>query len=145
MDELVEGQGPGAKLVMIVDDDDSVRELLTYVVKKEGFGTIGAVDGLEALQKVEKHSPDLIVLDLMLPRCGGYEVLRHLQGGTTSSIPIVVITGRYTERNTAEMIRHESNVVEFLEKPVKPSVLAGVLHRVLKTSGSDGARTAPHG
>ena len=145
MDELVKGQGPDAKLVMIVDDDDSVRELLTYVVKKEGFGTIGAVDGLEALQKVEKHSPDLIVLDLMLPRCGGYEVLRHLQGGATSSIPIVVITGRYTERNTAEMIRHESNVVEFLEKPVKPSVLASVLHRVLKTSGSDGARTASHG
>ena len=135
MAELEKGsdKAPGGKLVMIVDDDESVRELLTYIVKKEGFGTVGAVDGMEALEKVEKVSPDLIVLDLMLPRYGGYEVLRKLQTGPTSRIPIVVITGRYTEKNTAEMIRQESNVVEFLEKPVKPSVLASLLHRVLAT------------
>lgn len=123
------------KTILIVDDDDSVRELLEYVVKKEGFSTVTAVDGVEALKRVEAQAPDLILLDLMLPRYGGFEVLRRLQTGPTGRIPIVVITGRYTESGTAAMIRKEANVVEFLEKPVKPSMLATVLHRVL-----DGAK-----
>ena len=125
------------KLVMVVDDDDSVRELLEYVIKKEGFAVVKAVDGEEALAKIESLPPDLIVLDLMLPRYGGYEVLRRLQNGArTAGIPIVVITGRYTERTTTEMIRQESNVVEFLEKPIKTNVLAALLHRILKTQPS---------
>lgn len=121
------------KVVMIVDDDDSVRELLEYVVKKEGFSVVKAVDGEEALRKIESLPPDLILLDLMLPRYGGYEVLRRLQNGETARIPIIVITGRYTERTTTEMIRQESNVVEFLEKPIKTNVLASLLHRILQT------------
>ena len=118
---------------MIVDDDDSVRELLEYVVKKEGFAVVKAVDGEEALLKIQSLPPAVILLDLMLPRYGGYEVLRKLQNGSTADIPINVITGRYTERTTTEMIRQESNVVEFLEKPIKTNVLASLLHRILKT------------
>ncbi len=123
---------PGeGKVVMVVDDDESIRELLEYVVKKEGFGVVKAVDGEDALRKIDEASPHLILLDLMLPRYGGFEVLRKLQAGPTASIPIVVVTGRYTERTTMEMIRQESNVVEFLEKPLKTPVLAALLHRIL--------------
>ena len=125
--------GSREKIVMIVDDDDSVRELLEYVVKKEGFAVVKAADGDEALKKIESLPPDLILLDLMMPRYGGYEVLRRLQHGETARIPIVVITGRYTERTTTEMIRQESNVVEFMEKPIKTSVLTALLQRLLKT------------
>ncbi|MBI5201076.1 MAG: response regulator [Elusimicrobia bacterium] len=124
------------KVVMIVDDDDSVRELLEYVVKKEGFSVVKAVDGEEALAKIASLPPAVILLDLMLPRYGGYEVLRKLQHGPTADIPIIIITGRYTERTTTEMIRQESNVVEFLEKPIKTNVLASLLHRILKTESS---------
>ena len=118
---------------MIVDDDDSVRELLEFVVKKEGFKTETAADGEEGIEKIQKLLPDLIILDLMLPRYGGFEVLRQLQAGETARIPIVIITGRYTDRTTSEMIRQESNVMDFLEKPIKPAVLGVALHKILKT------------
>lgn len=134
MDDLSKNSGdPKSKTVMIVDDDDSIRELLEFVVKKEGFGVDKAADGEEALQKIAARKPSLILLDLMLPRYGGFEVLRQLQGGETARVPIIVLTGRYTDRSTAEMIKQESNVVEFIEKPVKPPVLTQLIHKVLKT------------
>ena len=124
---------PEEKLVLIIDDDDSVRELLEFVVKKEGFKVESAADGEEGLNKIQKLLPSLVILDLMLPRYGGFEVLRQLQTGETGNIPIVIITGRYTDRTTAEMIRQESNVHDFLEKPIKPQVLGMSLHKILKT------------
>lgn len=124
---------PADKLVLIVDDDESVRELLEFVVKKEGFKVDKAVDGEEALNKARQINPDLILLDLMLPKFGGFEILRELQNDETSSIPIVIITGRYTDRSTAEMIRQEPNVKDFFEKPVKPQLIAAILHKVLNT------------
>jgi two-component system phosphate regulon response regulator PhoB len=125
---------PQDKLVMIIDDDDSVRELLEFIVRKEGFRIDSAADGEEGLNKIRRLLPNLVVLDLMLPRYGGFEVLRQLQNGETGRIPIIIITGRYTDRTTAEMIRQESNVMDFLEKPIKPQVLSLVLHKILKTA-----------
>jgi len=124
---------PQDKLVVVIDDDDSVREVLEFIVKKEGFRADTAADGETGLEKITTLLPDLVVLDLMLPRYGGFEILRQLQSGPTARIPIVIVTGRYTDRTTAEMIRQESNVVEFLEKPVKTEVLGQVLHKILKT------------
>jgi DNA-binding response OmpR family regulator len=125
---------PKDKLIMIVDDDDSVREFLEFIVKKEGFQAATAADGEEGITKIQELLPHLVILDLMLPRYGGFEVLRQLQNGATANIPIIIITGRYTDRTTAEMIRQESNVVDFLEKPVKPAILGMVIHRVLRTT-----------
>ena len=122
------------KLVLIVDDDESVRDLLEFIVKKEGFRVEKACDGQEAIEKAKKLFPDLILLDLMLPRYGGFEILRELQGDETAKIPIIIITGKYTDRSTSDMIKQEINVVEFIEKPVKTNVLAAILHKILKTT-----------
>jgi DNA-binding response OmpR family regulator len=128
-----------AKLVLIIDDDEGIREILTFMVKKEGYRAEVAVDGEEGVQKAERLRPDLILLDLMMPRYGGFEVLRQLQGSDLSRIPIVIVTGRYTDRSTAEMIRQESNVVDFLEKPLKPSVFVATLDRLLKPRAPEAA------
>ena len=125
---------PQDKHVLIIDDDDSVCELLEFIVRREGFKSETASDGEEGINKIRKLLPDLVVLDLMLPRYGGFEVLREMQTGETAGIPIVVVTGRYTDRTTAEMIRQESNVMDFLEKPIKAQILAMSLHKILKTS-----------
>ena len=130
------------KLILIVDDDDSVRDLLEFVVKKEGFRVATAADGEEGLSQVQALMPDLLILDLMLPRYGGFELLRQLQGGDTAKIPIIIITGRYTDRTTAEMIRQESNVMDFMEKPLKTPVLAMALHKILKTKPADSGGSA---
>jgi DNA-binding response OmpR family regulator len=124
---------PSDKTILIVDDDDSVRELLEFIVKKEGFKTVSSGDGEDAINKAKTLSPDLILLDLMLPKYGGFEILRELQGDETAIIPIIIITGRYTDRSTSEMIKQESNVKDFIEKPVKPPVIAALLHKILNT------------
>ncbi|MFA6317341.1 MAG: response regulator [Elusimicrobiota bacterium] len=130
--EPVYGQ-PGDKLIVIVDDDDSVRELLEFVVKKEGFKVDTCKDGEEALRRIPELKADLIILDMMLPRYGGFEILRELQNGEAAGVPIVIITGRYSDKSTKDMIKAESNVKEFLEKPVRPQVLAMLLHKILQT------------
>ena len=124
---------PADKLVLLVDDDESLLDLMAHVVKKEGFRIDRAVDGLEAVQKVEALSPDLLVLDMMLPGIGGYEVVRQMQSLGFGSIPVVIVTGRQMDRQSIDLIRQESNVAEFMEKPVRPAVLAAALHRLLKT------------
>lgn len=124
---------PASKLILIVDDDDSVRDLLEFIVRKEGFQADQSGDGLDALERIGKSRPDLILLDLMLPKYGGFEVLRKLQSGDAADVPIVVISGRFTDKSTVDMIRQESNVVEYIEKPIRPPQLLAVIHRVLLT------------
>lgn len=128
---------PAEKLVLLVDDDESLLDLMEHVVKKEGFRTDRAMDGTEALRKAEALTPDLIVLDFMLPGMGGYEVLRELQASGSGSIPVIVITGRHMDRKNIEMVRLESNVKEFMEKPLRPAVMAAALHGLLKTRPPD--------
>lgn len=128
---------PGDKLVLLVDDDESLLDLMEHVVKKEGFRTDRSADGNEALRKAQALEPDLILLDFMLPGMGGYEILRELQAAGYGNIPVIVITGRQMDRKNIEMVRMESNVKEFMEKPLRPAVLATTLHAVLKTRPPD--------
>jgi len=119
--------------ILIVDDDESVWDVLYYIVRKEGFRVEKASDGTEAMEKARLLHPALIILDLMLPGSGGFEVLRELQAEDTLDIPIILVSGRRMDLSTLEMLKRESNVKEFLEKPVKPQVLAALLHSLLKT------------
>lgn len=133
-----EGNSPAAgnpedMRILIVDDDESVWDVLYYIVRKEGFRVEKASDGAEAMEKARLLHPALIILDLMLPKSGGFEVLRELQAEDTLDIPIILVSGRRMDLSTLEMLKHESNVKEFLEKPVKPQVLAALLHSLLKT------------
>ena len=121
------------KLVLIVDDDREIMDLLEAVVKKEGFKVEKAEDGLEAQNKARSLLPDLILLDLMLPKAGGFEILQSLQADETSDIPVVVLTGRRLDRTTSDMIRQQSNVRDFMEKPVKAELLTSAMHQILRT------------
>lgn len=137
----MEGETPAApssKLVLLVDDDESLLDLMDHVVKKEGFRTDRAMDGVEALAKVAALDPDCIVLDFMLPGMGGYEALRELQSRGFGSIPIIVVTGRAMDAKSVEMVRQESNVKDFLQKPVRPVMLTLALHKVLGTAPPGG-------
>ncbi|OGR91915.1 MAG: hypothetical protein A2V88_16920 [Elusimicrobia bacterium RBG_16_66_12] len=132
MEDQVFGS-PAEKLVLLVDDDVSLLDLMSHVVQNEGFRIDRAVDGAEALRKVEALGPDLLVLDMMLPGIGGYEVVRQMQALGHGAIPIMIVTGRQMDRQSIDLIRQEPNVAEFLEKPVRPANLASTIHRLLKT------------
>jgi len=136
---------PKDKLILIVDDDESILDLLEHVVKKEGFRVERAADGQEAIRKAEALMPNAMILDFMLPGLGGFEVLKSLQMCDARSIPLIIITGRRIDRQTVEMVRQESNVREFIEKPIKPAVLSSVLHRMLQTRPPEISRKTDRG
>lgn len=127
-------QKPQDKLILIVDDDDGIRELLDVALKHDGFKTDKAPTGKDAIEKIKNNHYDMIILDLMLPGYGGFEILRELQIEGKSSIPVIIITGRYMDRSTKDMIKMEPNVVEFVEKPIKINYLVSLVHTILKTN-----------
>jgi len=131
---------PADKLILVVDDDPGIVLMLSESVKFEGFRVDTAMDGEEALDKIDKIKPDMVLLDLMLPRYGGFEVISELKAGPRASTPVVVITGRFGDSETAAKLRDEPSVVAFLDKPVKPAELAGILHKILKTKPERPAR-----
>jgi len=129
---------PNEKLIVIVDDDENVRSLLEHIITKEGFRAVVSPDGEDGFNKISELMPDLVLLDLMLPKNGGFEVLRNLQQGPTAKIPVIIITGHYTNSSTSEMVRQEANVVDFLAKPIRAPILAMNLHKLLKTQPPSG-------
>ncbi|MDE2490509.1 MAG: response regulator [Elusimicrobia bacterium] len=130
---------PATKLVLLVDDDESLLDLMEHVVKKEGFRTDRAADGPEALRKAQALHPDLMVLDMMLPGMGGYEVIRELQAAGCGDVAIMVVTGRQMDPGGIQQVRGEPNVREFMQKPLRPAFLAAALHRLLGTRPGGGA------
>jgi CheY-like chemotaxis protein len=129
---------PGDKLALLVDDDASLLDLMEHVVRQEGFRTDRAEDGAEALRKAQALNPDILILDMLLPGMGGYEVLRQLQACGCGDIPIIVVTGRALDAKGVDLLRHEPNVKEFMAKPIRPAVLASMIHRLLRTRPTRG-------
>jgi CheY-like chemotaxis protein len=125
---------PGEKLILVVDDDETVRSFLEMCASMQGFRVVTAVDGLDAGKKLEAQTPDLIITDLMMPGQGGYEFLRSLQGKASGRIPIFIVTGSALDDSTIKMIRAEANVIEFVTKPVKMNKFIAALHGTLKTA-----------
>jgi len=121
------------KLVLLVDDDKDVLDLLEVIVSKEGFKVAMAADGAEAQEKARALMPDIIVMDLMLPKAGGFEILHGLQSGDTADIPVIIITGRHLDHSTSDMITQQPNVRDFLEKPIRAELLVSRLHQYLRT------------
>jgi two-component system response regulator VicR len=135
MDEFppVPPGNPADFLIMIVDDEEDIRVLVELNLKKEGFQTVTAVDGVDAMTKLEPRAPDLIFLDLMMPGQSGYEFLRHLQGSGHSRIPIFIATARSLDSSTVAVMLQEANVVEFFTKPFNWPKILDAMHKRLKT------------
>jgi DNA-binding response OmpR family regulator len=84
-----------AKTILVVEDEEAVRELEKFILESEGYDVMEARDGLEGLAKAEFKKPDLILLDLMMPDVSGGRMFDEMkEHPTTSGIPIVVVTGK---------------------------------------------------
>ena len=125
---------PSEKLILVVDDDDTVRGFIETCASMQGFQVATAVNGIDATAKLANRVPDLIVTDLMMPGQNGYEFLRSLQAAGNGRIPVFVVTGSALDSSTVELIRQEANVVEFIPKPVPMGKLVAALHAHLRTT-----------
>lgn len=118
--------------VLVVDDDPALAEMLTIVLRGEGFDTAVIADGARALGAVRELKPDLVLLDLMLPGMNGIDVCRAIRA--ESGVPIVMLTAK---SDTVDIVLGlESGADDYVVKPFKPKELvARVRARVRRTEG----------
>lgn len=126
--------------VLIVDDEPSVVEVVTLYLKREGFSVRQARDGIEALAALDRRAPALVILDLMLPRVDGLEIMRRLRSGGQSSVPVIMLTARSQE--TERIYGLELGADDYVTKPFSPAELVARVKAVLRRArgaGSGGA------
>ena len=113
MEELVEKD---KKTILIVDDEKSIRELLAFNLEKEGYKTIEADNGVDAVDKALNQKPDLILLDVMLPRMDGISVCKKLRYALNiNTVPILMISAKDTESD--KIVGLEMGADDYITKP----------------------------
>lgn len=104
------------KTILIVDDEPDIVETIRFLVESEGFASLIAYDGEEALKIAKESRPDLIILDVMLPKINGYKVSRLLKfDAKYKDIPILMVTARTQEED--RLIGEETGANEYITKP----------------------------
>src|SRR6202795_4543464 len=103
--------------ILVVDDDPSTRFLMRRALEHLGFEVIEAADGIEGYQRYERHRPDLLLVDVMMPRMNGYELCRKLRSHARSAdVPIVVVTSVDDMPSIARA--YDAGATDFVAKPV---------------------------
>jgi len=102
------------KIILVVDDDMELSDGLRVVLEKQGHKVLQARDGQQGKQVIYQHRPDLVILDMMMPRMGGYPVLEHFRGKSDAP-PIIMITANEGSRHKA--YAEWLGVVDYIRKP----------------------------
>jgi CheY-like chemotaxis protein len=129
---------PGGGRVLVVDDDDVIRQLITVNLELEGFDVVTAVDGQDALDKVKDAQPVVVTLDVMMPRVDGWEAASRLRADPeTAHIKVVLLSARAQE---ADLQRGERIGVDaYLTKPFDPDELIDVVRRLVDAANQESA------
>jgi DNA-binding response OmpR family regulator len=127
-----------SKTILIVDDEPAVTDLLAYNLRKANYEVLTASDGREALERARQSSPDLILLDLMLPEIDGLEVCRELR--KTSDVPIIMITARGEEID--RVVGLELGADDYVPKPFGVRELLARIKAVLRRAAQPGQKPA---
>jgi len=131
LDDLFDETFNGKKTVLLVEDEEPLRRVLRDLLEREGFTVVEAADGVAALDEVDRSAPDVLVLDLNLPRLDGYGVLSHLRARpSTAKLPVLVLTAKGDEENEVRVFETGAN--DFLTKPFRPRALSARLRALLK-------------
>jgi DNA-binding response OmpR family regulator len=119
------------KRILIVEDEKDLVEILTVRLEASGYQVIPAYDGQEGLDKAKKEKPDLIILDLMLPKMDGFKVCRLLKFDEKyKKIPIIMFTARAQEQD--KKLGEEVGADAYIVKPFEPAALLGKIKELIK-------------
>lgn len=127
------------KTVLIVDDEKAIVEILDFNLRKEEYSTLKAYDGLEGLEMARQYNPDLILLDVMLPRMDGFEVCKTLRG-EGNNVPIIMITAR--EEETDMVFGLENGADDYVTKPFSMRALMARVKTNMRRSAASPANGA---
>jgi DNA-binding response OmpR family regulator len=114
--------------ILVVDDEKTIVKGLKFSLEKEGYEVLAAYDGAEALSLFKTESPDLIVLDLMLPEVDGFEVCRRIRKG--SEVPIIMLTARGEDID--KILGLELGADDYVTKPFNPRELTARIKAILR-------------
>ena len=122
-----------AKKILLIEDDLQVIELLKVWLVAHDYSVVMASNGEEGLRRLKEETPDLIILDVFMPRMDGYSFLMKMQEeNPLSKIPIIVLTGKDKMRDLFEM----EGVVAYVIKPFSPEELLGKIKQAFETGGA---------
>jgi len=125
------------KKILVVDDDPDIRDVLMVLLESRGYEIVTACDGIECLAALRAERPDLMIIDLLMPKMDGFGVLKELQDGRWSKFrqtPILILSA---VREEASRRRYELetalefNVDDYVEKPINPDILLERVERLL--------------
>jgi two-component system alkaline phosphatase synthesis response regulator PhoP/two-component system response regulator VicR len=125
-----------SKIVLVVDDQPHIVRLIQVNLEKEGFRVVTASDGVEGIEKVRQERPDLVILDVIMPRKDGFEVLREIKGDDElAETPVVMLTVKTHNADIVEGLKEGAEL--YLPKPFHPKELVSLVKRVLETGSAD--------
>ena len=127
--------------VLVVEDEESFSDALSYMLRKEGFEVAVAVTGPEALTEFDRSGADIVLLDLMLPEMSGAEVCRQMR--QKSHVPIIMVTARDSEID--KVVGLEIGADDYVTKPYSPRELVARIRAVLRRQLGDGSGTGDPG
>ncbi|WP_405116162.1 response regulator transcription factor [Paenibacillus sp. FSL K6-1217] len=123
-----------SKTILIVEDENILREIMKDYLLEEGYRVIEAIDGKQAISLFQEHEVDLILLDIMLPELDGWSVCRRIR--KTSNVPIIILTARSDEDDT--LLGFELGADDYVTKPYRPLILLARVKRLLESRYAGG-------
>lgn len=121
--------------ILVVEDEADIRELLRYSLVQEGYAVEEAGDGAEALDRVTRRAPDLVMLDLMLPRMSGLELCRRLRANPeTARLPVIVVTAKSAEVD--RVLGLEMGADDYVVKPFSPREVVARVKALLRRASA---------
>ena len=124
--------------ILVVEDEESFREGVSFILSKEGYEVIDAADGNDAIIKFEREGADLVLLDVMLPGLSGLEVCKKLR--TLTKVPIIMLTAKDTELD--KVLGLEIGADDYITKPFSSRELLARVKAILRRTGSVDVKSA---
>jgi CheY-like chemotaxis protein len=116
--------------ILLVEDEEQLRRVMKDLLEREGYKVVEAADGVSGLEQVDRHGPDIVLLDLNLPGMDGYSVLSQLRSRpTTATLPVIILTAKGDEDNEVRVLKLGAD--DFLTKPFRARALSARLESVL--------------
>lgn len=122
--------------ILIIDDEPDIRDILRYTLEKEGFEVVEAENGVQGLAQVVKHTPDLIVLDVMMPGMDGIEVCEEIRAMKDVNHPLILMLTARVE-DYSQISAFDAGADDYVTKPVKPKVIASRIQALLRRKTSE--------
>jgi len=126
--------GTGRKIVLVVDDSLTVRRVMHRLLTREGYQVVLATDGVDALHQMQAVRPDIVLLDIEMPRMDGFDLTRNIRDmAATATLPIIMITSRTAAKHRERAM--ELGVNAYLGKPYQDDVLLDLVHGLIENNG----------